>query len=161
MAKLSYKISYYVLYVLLAIILIVLALFYFGGTAQGDAVLMGVDPEMWQPAQTDTLLYLVYGLLGVAIVATVAAFVFQFGAALKDSPVKALKSLVGVILLIVVMVVAWSMGSETPLNIPGYDGTDNVPFWLKLTDMFLYTIYFLLAATILAMLYSGIKKKLS
>jgi len=161
MAKLSYKVSYYVLYVMFAAILVVLGLFYFGGDAQGNAVLMGVDPEMWQPAQTDTLLYLVYGLLGLAIIATVAAFLLQFGSALKDNPVKALKSLIGVILLVIVMFIAWSMGSGEQLNIQGYDGSDNVPFWLKITDMFLYTFYFLLAATILAMLFSSIKKKLS
>lgn len=161
MAKLSYKVSYYVLYALLAIILVVLGLFFFGGDAQGEAVLMGVDPEMWQPANTDTLLYLVYALLGIAIIATVVGFLFQFGTALKDNPVAALKSLLGVVLLVVVMVVAWSMGSDKPLNIPGYDGTDNVPFWLKVTDMFLYTIYFLLGATLVAMILGGIKKKIS
>ena len=161
MAKLSYKVSYYVLYALLAIILVVLGLFFFGGDAQGEAVLMGVDPEMWQPANTDTLLYLVYALLGIAIVATVVGFLFQFGTALKDNPVAALKSLLGVVLLVVVMVVAWSMGSDKPLNIPGYDGADNVPFWLKVTDMFLYTIYFLFGATLVAMILGGIKKKIS
>ena len=46
MAKLSYRVSYYVLYVLFAAILVVLGLFYFGGDAQGDAVLTGIDPEM-------------------------------------------------------------------------------------------------------------------
>ena len=55
MAKLSYKVSYYVLYAMFAIILVVLGLFYFGGDAQGDAVLMSVDSEMWQPAQTDAV----------------------------------------------------------------------------------------------------------
>lgn len=161
MAKLTYKVSYYVLYVLFAIILIVLALFFFGGDAQGDAVLTAVDPAMWQPAQTDALLYLMYGLFGLAVLATVLAFLFQFGAALKDSPARALKSLIGFILMIVVLVIAWSMGSGEPLVIPGYDGSDNVPFWLKITDMFLYTIYILLGVTILAMLFGSIKKKLS
>ena len=161
MAKLSYRVSYYVLYVLFAAILVVLGLFYFGGDAQGDAVLAGVDPEMWQPAQTESLLYLMYGLFALTVVAMVAAFILQFGSALKDNPVKALKSLLGVILLVVVMIVAWSMGSGGQMNIPGYSGTDNVPFWLKVTDMFLYTIYFLLGATVLAMLFSSIKKKLS
>lgn len=159
MAKLSYKVSYYVLYVMFAVILVVLGLFYFGGDAQGEAALMGVDPEMWQPAQTDALLYLMYGLFGLAVVATILAFLFQFGAALKDSPVKALKSLFGVILLAVVLIVTWSMGDGTPLTIPGYSGTENVPFWLKLTDMFLYTFYILLGATILAMLFGNIRKK--
>lgn len=161
MAKLTYKVSYYVLYVLFAITLIVLGLFFFGGDAQGDAVLMGVDPAMWQPAQTDSLLYLMYGLFGLAVLATVLAFLFQFGAALKDNPGNALKSLLGFVFLIALLVIAWAMGSGEPLVIPGYDGTDNVPFWLKLTDMFLYTIYILLGLTILAMLFGSIKKRLS
>lgn len=161
MAKLSYKVSYYVLYAIFLVILGVLGLFYFGGDAQGDAVLLGVDPDMWQPAHTDALIFLMYGLLAVACVATVAAFLFQFGSALKDNPAKALKSLLGVILLVVVMIVAWGAGSVEPLVIPGYDGTDNVPFWLKMTDMFLYTIYFLLLVTVVAILFSSVKKKLS
>lgn len=161
MAKLSYKVSYYVLYVMFAAILVVLGLFYFGGNAQGDAVLMGVDPEMWQPAQTNALIFLMYGLFGLAVVATVAAFLIQFGSALKDNPGGALKSLIGVIILAVVVIIAWTMGSDQTLNIPGYSGTDNVPFWLKLTDMFLYTIYILFAATVLAIIFSSIKKKLS
>ena len=161
MAKLSYKVSYYVLYVMFAAILVVLGLFYLGGDAQGDSVLMSVDSEMWQPAQTDALIYLMYGLFGLAVIATLAAFLFQFGTALKDNPGKALKSLIGVIILAVVVFIAWAMGSGEPLNIPGYDGTDNVPFWLKITDMFLYTIYILLGATVLAIIFSSIKKKLS
>ena len=146
MAKLSYKVSYYVLYAMFAIILVVLGLFYFGGDAQGDAVLMSVDSEMWQPAQTDALIYLTYALLAVAVIATLVGVLFQFGSALKDNPV---------------VVIAWTMGSDEPLTIPGYSGTDNVPFWLKITDMFLYSIYILFAGTVLAIIFSSIKKKLS
>ena len=68
MAKLSYKVSYYALYVMFAIILVVLGMFFFGGDAQGDAVLASVDAEMWQPAHTDALIYLMYILFFVAIV---------------------------------------------------------------------------------------------
>ena len=60
MAKLSYKVSYYALYVMFAIILVVLGMFFFGGDAQGDAVLASVDAEMWQPAHTDALIYLMF-----------------------------------------------------------------------------------------------------
>ena len=161
MSKLTYKASYYALYAMFAIILIVMGIFFFGGDATGDAVIPGVDPEMWQPAQTDALLYLMYALFGIAIAATVIAAVFQFGAALKDNPASAIKSLLGLVLLVVVLVIAWAAGDGTPMNIPGYDGTDNVPFWLKLTDMFLYSIYILFGATVLAIIFSSIKKKLS
>jgi len=116
---------------------------------------------MWQPANTNALLMLIYGLFGLAVAATVVAAVFQFGAALKDSPANAIKSLLGLVLLVVVLVIAWAAGDGTPMNIPGYDGTDNVPFWLKLTDMFLYSIYILLFVTIVAIIASGIKKKIS
>lgn len=153
MSKLSYRVSYYVLYAIFAIIVVVLCLFYFGGN---DAP---VGPEqMTNPAYTDALLYLMYGLLGFTVAVTVVAFIAQFGAALKDNPMATIKSLLGVVLLAVVMIVAWSMGSEETLVLPGYEGTDNVPFWLKLTDMFLYTLYFLVAACVVAILGSSIKK---
>lgn len=161
MAKLSYKISYYLLYVMFAAILVVLCLFYFGGGAKGDTVIMSVDAEMWQPAQTDALIYLMYALFVLAVIAMVSAFIFQFGSALKDNPGGALKSLGGLLVLVAVAVIAWAMGSGEPLNIQGYDGTDNVPFWLKLTDMWLYTIYILLSVTVLAIIFSSIKKKLT
>ncbi len=118
MSKLTYRISYYALYAMFAIILIVMGLFFFGGDATGAAVIPGVDPEMWQPAQTDALLYLMYALFGIAIAATLVAAVFQFGAALKDSPAAAIKSLLGLVLLVVVLVVAWAMGDGTPMQIP-------------------------------------------
>ena len=156
MSKLSYKVSYYVLYAIFAAIVVVMGLFYFGGEMATPLV-----PDMANPAHTDTLLYLMYGLLGLTVFVTLVAFVMQFGAALKDNPVAALKSLIGVILLVVVAIVAWTMGSDEALVMPGYEGAENVPFWLKLTDMFLYTLYFLIAACIVAMLGSSIKKALS
>ena len=70
MSKLTYKASYYALYAMFAIILIVLGLFYLGGDAQGADVIAGVDPEMWQPANTNALLMLIYGLFGLAVAAT-------------------------------------------------------------------------------------------
>lgn len=156
MSKLTYRVSYYVLYAIFAVIIVVLGLFFFGGEMSAPLV-----PEMANPAYTDALLYLMYGLLGFTVVVTVIAFIAQFGIALKDNPAAALKSLIGVVLLVIVLIATWSAGSEETLVLPGYDGTDNVPFWLKLTDMFLYTLYFMIAACILAMIGSSIKKALS
>jgi hypothetical protein len=156
MKKLSYKLSYYVLYVLFAITLVVLGLFYFGGEAAQSTV-----PEIAEPKYTDALIYLNYGLFVLVAATTLVAFIYQFVTALKDNPVNALKSLSGVVILVVVLVVSWLVGSEDKLAITGYDGPDNVPFWLKLTDMFLYSTYFLLVVVLLAMIISGIKKKIS
>ncbi len=161
MSKLTYKISYYALYVMFAAIILVLLLFYLGGDAQGNAVLLGVDPDMWQPARTDAMLWLIYVMIGLAVAITFVAAFFQFGAALKDNPKGAVRSLLGLLLLAAVMIISWFIGSDKVLNIQGYDGTDNVPFWLQLSDMFIITIYFLLGAAIVSIIVSSVLKKFS
>jgi len=152
MSKLSYKVSYYVLYALFAIVLVVLGLFYFVGFDR----MVG---EFNDPVHTDTLLYLIYGILGLCILVTIVAAIFQFGSSFMDSPKKAIKSLLGLILLVLVLVVSYVMGSDTPV-LTG-DGPYTDSFWLKISDMMIYSIYFLLGVTILAMLASSVKKRLS
>lgn len=156
----TYKLSYYVLYALEAVIVVVLLMYFLGGEATGAARMANIDPELSQPANTDALIYLTYGLVGLCVFVTVAAFIAQFASAFKDSPKKALGSLVGFILLVLLLVVTWSMGSTEPLVMPGYDGTENVPFWLRLTDMFIYSIYFLMGMTVLLIIAGSVKKAL-
>lgn len=153
----SYKISQWVLWAMFAAILVVLALFFFGGDAEGEAVLAGVDPEMWQPAHTDALLYLNYALFGLAVVAGAVSFVHF----LVCNPHASMGSLYVLAGSIIVLVVTWFMGSPERLEILSYEGTDNEGFWAQATDMFLYSLYALFSVAILCMLLGGIKKKLS
>lgn len=148
------KVSGSVLYVILAITIIVAGLFFFGGKDPNPLV-----PDMSQPVYTDSLIYLMYVLLGITIVITLAAAVYQFVMNFIDSPKAAIKSLASIIVLVGLLIVTWAAGSEQALVMPGYDGAENVPFWLKLTDMFLYTIYIMMAVLILLILGFGISKK--
>ena len=148
------KVSGSVLYVILAITIIVAGLFFFGGEDPNPLV-----PDMSQPVYTDSLIYLMYVLLGITIVITLAAAVYQFVMNFIDSPKAAIKSLASIIVLVGLLIVTWAAGSEQALVMPGYDGAGNVPFWLKLTDMFLYTIYIMMAVLILLILGFGISKK--
>lgn len=148
------KVSGSVLYIALAITLVILGLFFFGGENPNPIV-----PEMSQPNYTDPLIYWMYILLAIAVLVTVAAAIFQFVTNFMDSPKSAIRSLLGLVALVLVLIISWSIGSDQTLVMQGYSGTENVPFWLKLTDMFLYTIYFLMGATILLILGFGIAKK--
>ena len=148
------KVSGSVLYVILAITIIVAGLFFFGGEDPNPLV-----PDMSQPVYTDSLIYLMYVLFGITIVITLAAAVYQFVMNFIDSPKAAIKSLASIIVLVGLLIVTWAAGSEQALVMPGYDGAENVPFWLKLTDMFLYTIYIMMAVLILLILGFGISKK--
>ena len=152
------KASGTVLYVMLAITLVILGMFFFGGETPLDQRLVA-DTAMEEPAQTDALIYWMYILFGIAVIITIAAAIYQFVTGFIDSPMTAIKSLLGLILIIVVLVISWAMGSDQPLVMPGYDGAENVPFWLKLTDMFLYTIYIMMGAMILLIFGFGIAKK--
>ena len=152
------KVSGTVLYVMLAITLVILGMFFFGGETPLDQRLVA-DTAMEEPAQTDALIYWMYILFGIAVIITIAAAIYQFVTGFIDSHMTAIKSLLGLILIIVVLVISWAMGSDQPLVMPGYDGAENVPFWLKLTDMFLYTIYIMMGAMILLIFGFGIAKK--
>ena len=152
------KVSGTVLYVMLAITLVILGMFFFGGETPLDQRLVA-DTAMEEPAQTDALIYWMYILFGIAVIITIAAAIYQFVTGFIDSPMTAIKSLLGLILIIVVLVISWAMGSDQPLVMPGYDGAENVPFWLKLTDMFLYTIYIMMVAMIMLIFGFGIPKK--
>lgn len=143
MAKLSYRFSYYIMYALFAVILIVLALFY--GVGYNNIV-----GEYNAPEHTDTLIFLMYILFGLTVASAVVAAIIQFVAALKDNPKNALKSLLGVILLVVVLCVTYAMGADA--SVATGDGVFEDKFWLKITDMFLYSTYFLMGVAILATL---------
>ena len=147
MAKLSYKVSYYIFYVLIALILVVLGLFFCVGYNNPVG-------EHNAPEHTETLLFLMYAMLGVCIIVTVVGSLAQFVTGLKDNPKGAMKSLLFVGLFIAVLAVAYTMGSDAPIVMG--DGTEFTDAgWLKLADMTIYAIYFLVAAaSVAAVLYS-------
>ena len=63
-------------------------------------------------------------------------------AQLKDNPMGAIKSLLGLVLLVAVVLISYAMGSDATITANG--GSLYDIFWLKITDMFIYSIYFLL-----------------
>ena len=138
MAKLSYKVSYYVFYVCIALILVVLGMFFGVGYNETNAA------GLVEPANTPALMYLMYGMFAVTVIATLIGAIAQFGGALKDNPKGAIKSLLGLILLVLLLVVTYNMGSSETVVLGGGAEYSDVTM-LKVTDMFLYSTYVLFA----------------
>ena len=157
MAKLSYKISYYVLYALFAAIIAVVVLFFVGGDAEGAAKLTNVDPEIWQPANADFLLYLNYALFIIVAVAAVVSFVYF----LVCNPKASAGSLYVLAGSIIVLAACWFLGSPEKVEILGYEGTSNVGFWSQAADMLIYSVYALFAIAVLSIIVGSVKKLLS
>ena len=152
MAKLSYKVSYYVFYVCIALILVVLGMFFGVGYNETNAA------GLVEPANTPALMYLMYGMFPV--IATLIGAIAQFGGALKDNPKGAVKSLLGLILLVVLLIVTYNIGSsETVVLGDGSEYSDVT--MLKVSDMLLYSTYVLFGIAAIGTLInlSGIFKK--
>lgn len=140
-ARHFYKISYRILYVLLAITLITVALFF--GVGYNNPV-----GELNYPLNTDLLLYVTYGMLVLAVLVSLVAVILQFVHAWRQNRKRAYRLASAVGAFVLLMVVALFLGSSDPITIgEGQRFTD--AFWLKLTDMFLYSIYFLLGLSVI------------
>lgn len=120
------------------ITVVILALFMFGGNV--------ANTELPTPIYTATLINWAYILF---IVATIAAVIFPV-IRLFTRPKEAMKSFIGLGAMIVIVLLAYSMADGTVMNIPGYDGADNVPSRLKFADMILFTTYIFSIGAVLA-----------
>ncbi|GAB1359281.1 hypothetical protein MASR1M31_10630 [Porphyromonadaceae bacterium] len=140
------KISAIFLWGLLLGTVAVLAVFFLGGSSEMPE--LNLAPELWKPTYTDLLLNWGYIVLGVGVLSTLGFALVHFTKELKDRPMDAVKSLAGLVGVIAMFFICWSLGSGETLTIPGYDGKDNVYFWLKWTDMLLFSAYFILACAI-------------
>lgn len=100
---------------------------------------------------TTTIAILAIGIIGAIISWIVEAF---------TNPEGLLKSLIVVAGCVVIVVVCWIMADDTILNLPGYEGTDNEPFMLKVADTGIFLAYISAGAAVLCILYSEIRQLL-
>ena len=63
------------------------------------------------------------------------------------NPANTKRTLLSTVGVVIVLVIAWSLADGTPLQIIGYEGSDNVPSMLKLTDAGVYIFYFMMLVT--------------
>ncbi|MFA6736526.1 MAG: hypothetical protein WCR87_06380 [Saccharofermentanales bacterium] len=129
--------------------LAVMALFYLGGQVPAQEKIVA---DMSQPKFTDIVLYWAYTLLVITIAVLVIFALVSFLKQLKNAPKKAMSGLLAILALVALLVVAFIAGDGSLLNIPGYDGADNQPKTLKITDMWLFSSYVMLVLTFLAII---------
>lgn len=150
------KISSWTFLVSIIVSLAVIGLFVLGGQVASDKKLI---EDLSQPAFTDLMLYWAYVLLAVTIVVLVLFAIIGFFQSLKHNRKGAISSLLVLVALVALLVITYSIGSGELLNIPGYEGTDNNPATLKMTDMWIYSMYFMLGVSIIAILISPLLSK--
>lgn len=116
------------------------------------------DSNFNAPVLTDALLVFVYLLTALTVAVTAVAM--ARGLRLKNKTDRVVNGIPAakiargtVTLLAATLAVTFALGSSSPLAINGVDYTD--AFWLKATDMFIYTSAVLLAVAVAAMAYGA------
>lgn len=150
------KISSWTLIGSAIISLVVLGLFFFGGS---DEPYRG---EYWTPTYLDALLNWMYVLFVLSAAAALLFGIWQFASNFKTDPKGGIMGLVVIVLFAGLHFVTYTIGNGTPLGITNEDiQVYDTPFWLKVTDMWLYSTYTLVVLIILAILGGSVKKVLN
>lgn len=154
-ADLCSKVSKISFYVTMAVSLTIIALFFAVGFGNTETI---NNNDMRAPQFTDALIYWIYALTALAIVLVLGFGLVSFGKNFKDSPLGAIKGLLGVLLLAALFGIAYALSSSDPIFVNGKqladsDGNPIAASSYILTDVVIYVQYALLAVCVLATLF--------
>jgi CDP-diglyceride synthetase len=109
------------------------------------------DPEDIE-TETSLLIDWIFIVLVITTLASLFFFIFHFVKQWRKAPKKIWQSTVGIVSMGLLLFITYTVGNGNPLSISGYKGSENTYIWLKLTDMWIYSIYILLALALIALL---------
>jgi amino acid transporter len=153
------RISSYTLYGIICLIVLVLAAFFFIGY---DNV-YEMDPTLKDPLCTDVLIVFMYVMIVITTVIAVASVVRSVRMRNSESVTNGIHEAKITYLtagsVVVLLALTFLFGSSTPVRTG--EGSYANAFWLKVTDMFLYTTYVLLVLASAAAIYgmAGLRRK--
>ena len=148
------KVSSTTLLVLLALSVLIFVLFFAGGSeldAKGNK----------DYAFTGILLYWTYFLFLVTIVATIYFALRNIVSAFQTNSRRAMLSIGSLVAFVVLLGITYAIGDGEPIKgLNEASQSYNTSGWLKVTDMWLYSIYVLFVVTLGAVIWGGVSKRL-
>ena len=145
------KLSSIVLYILFAATVVVSLLFYLGGYVDPNA-------EYVEPVYTNSLMLLMYAFFAIATIIVLITQTIEFGKKAISAPKAALKSIAGIALLVVLLVVTYFMSDGKQVEVLGVEPISET--WVRLVDMQLYSAYILSGIALVLMAVGGFFKKI-
>ncbi|MBL7111723.1 MAG: hypothetical protein ISS19_07270 [Bacteroidales bacterium] len=143
------RIASIVLWILLALSVVLFGIFYFGNFVPGTE-----GTPMEEPLITNKILLWAFILM---ILTLVVALVFPLIYIIMN-PKSAIRLLIILAVIAVFVFIAYSLGSDEIMNMPGYNGPDNVGSVLKKADTGLILTYILFIGALGSILYTEISK---
>ena len=144
------------LLVLMLVGIVATALFFLGGS-EGSLEVAGDFLDI--PKFTNVLLYWIYVLVALVILATFGFVIAKLVETFKVDPKAGIRTVVVVIAAIALCALCWVLGSPEKIEILGYEGTDNVGNMARMSDAIMYLVYILTASTVAALVWGVIYTK--
>ena len=144
------------LLVLMLVGIVATALFFLGGS-EGSLEVAGDFLDI--PKFTNVLLYWIYVLVALVILATFGFVIAKLVETFKVDPKAGIRTVVVVIAAIALCALCWVLGSPEKVEILGYEGTDNVGNMARMSDAIMYLVYILTASTVAALVWGVIYTK--
>ena len=144
------------LWVLMLVGIVATALFFLGGS-EGSLEVAGDFLDI--PKFSDVLLYWIYALVVLVILATFGFVIAKLVETFKVDPKRGLTSVVVVLAAVGLCALCWFLGSPEKVEILGYEGTDNVGNMARMSDAIMYLVYILTASTVVALVWGVVYTK--
>ena len=144
------------LWVLMVVGIVATALFFLGGS-EGSLEVAGDFLDI--PKFTNVLLYWIYALVVLVILATFGFVLAKLVETFKVDPKAGIRSVVVVLAAVALCALCWFLGSPEKVEILGYEGTDNVGNMARMSDAIMYLVYILTASTVAALVWGVIYTK--
>ena len=148
------KTSSSVLLAIVVLAILVVIAFFVGGYVDP------ADPKSG-PKLTDLLLYFTYGVFILSLVVLIGFAVWSFIGKFKSDKKGALAGLGALVGIIVLLGITYAIGSADRLPLGASTQAYNTDFYLKFSDMWLYSIYVLFILTVIALIWGGIRGALT
>ncbi len=149
MSNSTSKILKILTWVLMGITVVFAGLFYLGDVVPGTE-----GTRLEEPVITQSFLVwaaiLLFLTAGITVIFSIINFIVN--------PKGGKKTLISLVFGIVIIVIAFLLADDTVLNMPYYDGKDNVPGMLKLADAVLFTSYMLIVVAFLSIIGSAVSR---
>lgn len=149
MANSTSKILKYLTWVLMGITIIFALMFYLGDVKPETA-----GTRLEEPVITQSFLVWAAILFFATALITVVFSIINF----IVNPSGGKKTLVSLAFGVAIIIIAFLFADDTVLNMPYYDGKDNVPGMLKFADMMLFTSYILVVVAFLSIVGSAVSR---
>ena len=150
------NISKIALWIGLVVSLIVLILYFAGGDTTAYT---STGAETTAPKNIDLMLYWIYITVAIGVVLLICFAVKTVLTMFQTDPKEAIKSIVTVAAFFVLLIVCYVISPEKEFSrivngeVETYSQTT-----MKMIDMWLYSIYFLLAATVVLVVFFAVKR---